>query len=133
MLWFRKSSAAKTMPQARPAPSREAESSEDRRRFPRVKAPIYFRSPRLRAIKREVLDISLGGMRVYSDEPFHVDDQLTVELFLPDGASVSCLARVAWQRPLPEGSPAVYDVGLELLEAPSEGLERLGQVLERDA
>lgn len=104
---------------------------EERRRFPRVQAPIFCRPARRRLPRREVLDVGLGGMRVYSDEVFSVGAKFEVELFLPDCSSITCLAEVVWIRKLDPGSPAAYDVGLQFLDVPREYAQRLSEVLEK--
>ncbi|MCA9549645.1 MAG: PilZ domain-containing protein [Myxococcales bacterium] len=107
------------------------ESQEERRRFPRVKAPIFFQIPRLRDEHRPVLDVSLGGLRVYSDDGFQVGERFQLELLLPpDGTEISALAQVAWVERLPPDSPARYDVGFELLIVDDDGLRLLGRALE---
>lgn len=116
--------ALETMPSLDP-------QTENRRRFPRVKAPIYFQTPRIRDEQRPVLDVSLGGLRVYSDDPFEVGERIQLELLLPpDGVEVSALARVAWIRRLPKRSAATFDVGFELLIVDGDGLKHLGRALE---
>ena len=118
---------------APPAVSVEPETTE-KRRFPRVKAPIFFQTPRIRDEQRPVLDVSLGGLRVYSDDPFEVGERLQLELLLPpNGQEVSALARVAWIKRLPDDAPAVFDVGFELLIVDDDGLKHLGRVLEANA
>ena len=103
----------------------------NKRRYPRVKAPIFYRSPRLRLFKRQaVIDASLGGVRIYSDTPLAIEQRLDIELFLPDGTSLVCRSRVAWIAALPEGSKAKFDVGLELLEIPPGGVDRIAKVLD---
>lgn len=109
-----------------------AEDGDDRRRFPRVKAPIYCRPAHRRLPKRQVVDVGLGGMRVYSDEPFDVGAKFQVELFLPDGESVACLTEVVWIRELSAGAPAQYDVGLAFLDVPADARDRLREVLEEE-
>ena len=123
---FRRSSPSNP-PLLDPAPP-----PDQRRAFRRVQAPVFFSAPRLRALNRQVLDISLGGMKVYADEPFEARDHLQVELFLPEGDTASCMVRVAWQRELPPGSPAVYEVGLQIVGADRDDLERLSKVLVDD-
>ncbi len=104
---------------------------QNRRRFPRVKAPIYFQTPRIRDEQRPVLDVSLGGLRVFSDDPFEIGERIQLELLLPpDGTEVSALTRVAWVKKLPRGSAALYDVGFELLIIDGDGMKHLGRALE---
>jgi hypothetical protein len=80
--------------------------------------------------RRQVVDLGLGGMRVYSDEPLKIGARFEVELFLPDSSSVTCLTEVMWIRELPSGSPAAYDVGLHFLDVPPDALEQIGALLE---
>jgi len=80
-----------------------------------------------------LMNISLGGIRVYSDEEIKVGKRLELELFLPDGTLMVCTARVVWQKTLPEGAVAKYDIGLEFLEIPPDVANRLAKVLEFQA
>jgi c-di-GMP-binding flagellar brake protein YcgR len=105
---------------------------EERRKFPRVKAPIYCRPARRRLPRRQVIDLGLGGMRVYSDESFKVGARFEVELFLPDRSSITCLAEVVWTRELEDGAPASFDIGLQFLDVPTDHRDRLREVLERE-
>lgn len=108
----------------------QAARVRDQRRFPRIKAPIYYKSPRFRHLRQRVVDASLGGVRIYSDSALVIDQRLDLELFLPDSTTLRCSARVAWIAALPPGSPARYDVGLQLVQLPPEGEERMARVLE---
>jgi hypothetical protein len=75
------------------------------------------------------VDVGLGGMRVYSDDPLKIGARFEVELFFPQGDSATCLTEVMWIRKLPEDSPAIYDIGLQFLDVPHHALNRLGTVL----
>lgn len=81
---------------------------------------------------REVRDISLGGLRVFSDEPHELGARLELELLLPDGAPLVFDAEVMWLDALPEGGPARYDVGLRYLELQEGDRDRLEEVLRSD-
>jgi hypothetical protein len=106
----------------------------DRRRYRRARAPIYVRPVGALgyAVKRQVSDISLGGLRAYSDEGQKPGTRLEMELFFSDGSSATVLAEVVWLEALPEGSPARFDVGLRYVVARPEDLDRIAQVLEDD-
>lgn len=104
----------------------------ERRRFPRVKAPIYCRPAHRRLPRREVVDVGLGGMRVYSDEPVSVGTRFEVEMFLPSGESVTCITEVVWIRKLTPPAPAEYDVGLSFLHVPEQGRILIAKVLEAE-
>lgn len=103
--------------------------SGDRRKFPRVKAPVYCRPARRRLPRRQVIDMGLGGMRVYSDEAFKVGARFEVDLFLPDASTIATLTEVVWIRELEADAPAKYDVGLQFLDVPSDDQKRLGEIL----
>ena len=104
----------------------------DRRKFARVKAPIYCRPARRRLGRRKVVDMSVGGLRVYSDEPFKRGSRMEIDLFPPDGngSFVTCLTEVVWIREIPGGDPANYDVGLQYLDVPPEARALLNQIVE---
>lgn len=82
---------------------------------------MYCRPARRRLLRRrKVIDVGLGGMRVYSDEPFEIGQRMEVDLFLSDGDDyVTCLTEVVWQREIPGGEPAEFDVGLRFLDVPT--------------
>lgn len=109
----------------------EIDSPSDRRRFPRLAAPLYARPARLRRVDRQqqVLDASLGGIRIYSDDKYKVDAPLELDLFFKDGTSVRCDARVAWAKPLPSGAVARFEVGLAFTDVSPAVLDRLKTVL----
>ncbi len=106
------------------------DSGINRRRYPRVKAPVFFKSTRLFARKTPVADISLGGMRVFSDDAFKVGQAIDVELHLPSGEELACTVRVVWLGLLEDAAPAKYDVGLQLISVKGDRLHLLAQALE---
>jgi len=101
----------------------------ERRRFPRLEAPAYFRTPSIFGPRGAVSNISLGGMRVYSDVEFRGGQRLEIEVFPPGAASLVLLAGVVWCQELPADSAARFDVGLEFIDLAPESVERLRQVL----
>lgn len=104
----------------------------DRRRFPRVKAPVLVRPASVLTllIPREVADISAGGLRTYADEARRPGERLELELLLPGGESVTVLAEVVWSEPLPGGAPAAHEVGLRFVAPDAGALARIAAVLE---
>ena len=87
---------------------------DDRRRFPRLNVPVYYRPARLLSPRQPAQDVSRGGIRVYTDDPLELGTRLEIELFLPDGESLTIDVRVAWIRELQQQS-ARYEAGLEFL------------------
>ena len=101
----------------------------EKRRFPRVMAPVLCRVPRAPAKKQRISNLSLGGVRIYSDEPLDIGQELDLEFFLPNGAFLEARARVVWSKELPPGAHGVYDVGLEFLALSKKALGELRIVL----
>jgi len=108
------------------------DSPIDRRRFPRVQAPISCRPASFltRVAARQVQDASLGGLRAYTDEPHKVGERLELELLFRDGTDATVLAEVVWIETLTEGGPARYDVGMRFVSFRPGDQERIARVLE---
>lgn len=104
-------------------------AADERREFRRVTAPIYCRPAHRRLRRRKVVDVGLGGLRVYSDDRFDKGARFEIELFLPAGKSVTCLTEVVWIREFPNKDPAAFDIGLKFLEVPESGREALALLL----
>jgi c-di-GMP-binding flagellar brake protein YcgR len=100
-------------------------SEKERRRFPRLTHPVYYRLARSKELRQRVSNISAGGVRIYSDVRFEKNEQIELELFFPDGYSGKGTTRVVWVHSLPPGSGPLYDIGLEFLELPDEAIKRL--------
>lgn len=104
----------------------------ERREFPRLNAPLFCRPRGLSIFKeRPPRDVSLGGARIYSDDPVRVGTRLEIELFLPDGTSVTAGVEAVWVDELPPNAPARFDVGLKFLELKLEDKARLALVLDK--
>ncbi len=104
----------------------------ERRRHRRIQAPILIRpvSPLASRVKPNVNDVSLSGLRAYSDEEQKPGTRLELELLLPDGGSATVLAEVIWITALPEGASARFDVGLRFVDVLPEDLSRIARVLD---
>ena len=102
----------------------------DRRRFPRVKAPVYYRPASVFGMSSQASNISLAGVRIYSNKPFKKGQALEIELLLPSGNSLKATVKVVWISALPPGSEAVYDVGLEFIKIADDVIPKLQFVLE---
>jgi hypothetical protein len=96
----------------------------ERRRFSRVKVPVYCRPAGFLKPRQRIGNISLGGLRVYTDEFFKIGDRREIEIFLPDNQSIVEIVRVVWIKELPTGSNVLYDVALEFLRLSSESAHR---------
>jgi c-di-GMP-binding flagellar brake protein YcgR len=105
----------------------------NKRRFPRVRAPVLYRPIKLLGPRRRIYDISPGGVRIYSDEQLRENDQLELELFLPNGQTIVATARVVWIKRLPPDEDARFDVGLEFTSLPSNATQELKYVLDTES
>jgi len=74
-------------------------------------------------------DVSLGGIRVYSDESFAVGDRLDVDVLVPDTDPVRCWAEVVWVSELGAQESAKFDIGLKFIDMAEGDVQRLAAVL----
>lgn len=105
----------------------------DPRRFPRAAAPVLYRSAGLSLRKRgqQVTNLSLGGMRVYTDDALAPGCRLDLSLFLPGGEEIRCSGQVVWVTALDAGAPAAFDVGIRFTDLAPEDTPRLASLLTR--
>lgn len=109
--------------------------NDERRTFRRIPAHVSVRPVSIlaRAVPRRVGDLSLGGLRCYSDEAYQPGKRLELELFFLDGKSAVVLAEVVWAEALPPGSPAPFDVGVRYLDASADSLALIRQAVQAGA
>ena len=105
----------------------------DRRKSRRIQAPVYCRPAGLSFLstksRAESIDLSMGGIRVYSDLEYQVGELLRLELFVVDSPPTTFTAEVMWRDELPAGAPARFDVGLKFHDLDESGLRLLTSVL----
>ncbi|MGO9839016.1 MAG: PilZ domain-containing protein [Polyangiaceae bacterium] len=103
----------------------------DRRKDRRIRAALYCRPAGMQflARQREPVDVSLGGIRIFSDEPRRVGELLKMEFFLPGVPPVTYTAEVVWIEPLAADAPARFDVGLKFIQLEPDALKLLMKVL----
>lgn len=77
-----------------------------------------------------VVDMSLYGMRIHTNQTLDVQKSLRWELLFPDNSTIKCKACVVWVKRLPNWASATYDVGLRFLELSDENLQRLVKFLQ---
>ncbi len=107
----------------------ESNPTLNRRQYPRYKAPICYCPAPFFSARKPMTDIGPGGMRIYSDDKFKIGKRLEIGIFLPDDSILTITAKVVWQDPLPDAAAAKYDVGLQFLDMPKDGLQRLQEML----
>jgi len=79
--------------------------------------------------KRNTQDISIGGMRVLTDEHFEPGSKLELDVLLPEGDAVRCWAEVVWLTKLDESARARCEVGLRFIDMAPGDVQRLASVL----
>ena len=96
-----------------------------------MRAAVYCRPAGVEflARQREPVDISLGGVRIFSDDELKVGKLLKMEFFLADVPPVTYTAEVVWIERLPAGAPARFDVGLKFIQLEPDALQLLTKVL----
>ena len=105
-------------------------SGPNRRKFPRLEVPVFYRTKTSApADRRQALDSSLGGVRLYADQPHALGQVLELELFLPGHGELSCGAEVVWLEALPMGAPARFEVGVKFVRISPEDQARLAAIL----
>ena len=109
----------------------EYDLNQNKRQYPRINLPIYCRPAHLTSPRSPLVNIGLGGIRVYSDKSFKIGERLEIELFLPDSTSLTWNVKVVWLNSV-DGSTAKYDVGLQFLEVESNDLSRLATLLKQN-
>ena len=109
----------------------KALSPQDRRKYRRIRAPLYCRPAGMQFLARhhEPIDISLGGVRIYTDEKMRIGELFKMEFFLPEITPVTYTAEVVWIEELPSTAPARFDVGLKFIQLEPEALRLLVSVL----
>jgi c-di-GMP-binding flagellar brake protein YcgR len=108
--------------------TRNESSPAERRKYRRIVAPLHYR-PVDSPLIGDALDISLGGVRIYSHKSMPVGTPLELEIFRPDGPPVRVRAQVMWVSALGKDAPARFDVGLRFVEIEPEALKFLAQVI----
>lgn len=112
-----------------------ADVPNERRKYKRLNAPVFCRplgrsmSASQETEKLKVEDISLGGIRVYTDDRHKVGDRLELELWLADGDGITLDTTVVWIETLEKAEPARYEVGLRFVDVAKADLARLEAVL----
>jgi hypothetical protein len=103
----------------------------ERRQYRRIQAPVYCRPAGVGLLegRRETVDISLGGVRVFSDDKYTLGSLVKMEFFVVDGPAVTYTAQVVWLGKLPPGAPAKFDVGLKFVDLRPDALAFLKSVL----
>jgi len=94
-------------------------------------APVFYRAIKLSTPRQQVNNLSLQGVRIYSDERLDVGQTLELEFFFPNGITLEVMARVVWIKKLPPGSAGVYDVGMEFINLSEKALKELDAVLKK--
>ena len=104
---------------------------DERRMFQRFSArfPVKFKDTREDYGKEVFLrDASAQGVRIFSKERFFIEDQLALEVALPDGGSPMVLSgHVVWVKLL---NLSLWDIGIQFPEINFIKMQRLFKLTE---
>jgi hypothetical protein len=108
---------------------------EERRKYRRIQAAVYCRPAGVSLLerRREAVDISLGGVRVYSDDPYRVGGLVKMEFFVEGVVPVTYTAEVVWVEVIASGDPAKFDGGLKFVNLAPDAIQFLRTVLGPEA
>jgi Tfp pilus assembly protein PilZ len=112
----------------------EAHASEERRVFERFSArfPVKFKDAR-EDYGAEVFlrDASAQGMRILTKERFFLEDQLSLEVELPDGGNPMVLSgHVVWVKLV---NLSLWDIGIQFPEVNFIKMQRIFKLTEETA
>jgi hypothetical protein len=115
---------------------RETESGRvrnepNRRRYPRIPAPIQCRSAGVDffAPHLEPIDVSLGGLRIHSNDEYRVGAILPLDVIFARIAPVTFTTEIMWIEALRAGSQGRFDVGLAFVDLHQCALKLLLSIL----
>ena len=109
--------------------------TSERRKFKRLHAPVLCRPLGAALVsqgEREVQDISMGGVRVFTDDLHKIGEHLELELFLPEGEALTLDTQVMWVDTLAADAPAKFEIGLRFIDVSAADAQRLEAVLRED-
>ena len=107
-------------------------SNKNRRQFSRYSPRVYYRVGKSQSLRQRVSDISIGGVRIYSDTRWDIGQEIALELFFSDENSEEVKAHVIWIKELAPDSGSSYEVGLEFVDLPLAATEALRDALEKE-
>lgn len=104
---------------------------EERRKYRRIQAAVYCRPAGVGLLerRREAVDISLGGVRVFSDDSYRIGALVKMEFFVDGAPPVTYTAEVVWVEAVEPGGPAKFDVGLKFVNLAPDAIQFLTTVL----
>jgi hypothetical protein len=106
-------------------------TADNRRRYRRIEAQVYWRPAGVDFLerRRQPVDMSLGGVRIFSDQPMQIGDLLKMEFFTLGARPVTFTAEVVWIEPMEANASARFDVGLRFRHLDPDALGMLVSVL----
>ena len=105
----------------------------ERRNRARILAyrPVRLKAPRTpRVTETLTKDLSIGGLRCISAEPYPVTTEMNLELMLSTGdGPLTLKGKLAWFRMIPHSDQ--FDLGFSFIDLPPETRRRLSTYLDR--
>jgi hypothetical protein len=112
-------------------PSWDGRSQRNRRRYRRILAPIHCRPAGVEFFAQHLapINISLGGLRIHTDEQFRVGASLSLDIFFARIAAVTFTTEIMWIEALRECREGRFDVGLAFVDLNPATLNLLTDIL----
>ena len=106
----------------------------DRRRYPRMRADVLWRPAGLGVFhgQRNLSNLSLAGMRAFSDIPLQVGQRLECEVLPTEDRPIRVWGSVVWCVPTEDGSNAAYEAGVMFTDMEAADIQRLAGLMVRD-
>ena len=105
----------------------------ERRKYPRLQRPVFYRVPSRLDRWEEIQDVSLGGCRIYSDQRLKKGRELIVDILMPDKSTMRARAEVVWIARAQKNVAARWEIGLQFISFRTGKVEILKKFLEASA
>ena len=100
----------------------------DRRKYPRVKKPVYFQITSGSVAKNQALDISLEGILINSSRFYNTNQNISLNLFIANEQAIPCEAEVIWIYPRTKNA-VNYKVGLHFTKMENSDRDKLSRYI----
>ena len=77
----------------------------------------------------KVREISMGGMRIEAGNVLKGEEQISLEIALPDNSQISFLGRIVTCLPIDDTEKESYAIGIEFLNIPEDNARQLEQFI----
>lgn len=91
---------------------------------------IDERFPKVALVYHTLVELTLSGMQIHTNQLLDIHQPLYWKLLLPDGSIIHCKTHIVWIERLPYWASPTYDIQLQFLALATEDLQRLARLLQ---